>query len=224
EGCNRGCKDHVTEVVNPLVDEKSPSGGGCKPPGGEVVTVGEEVAFKTGHRKVRKIEIKRHTASEKDSTASGGRVPPPPVSPPQPQDDGFGGVHGVHGGDTEAVAGEIPEPSDDYQSIAENLAEDRRRQAEEAERTKTPPPKGDEGRAPTSEEAEVLADVAGRILENWPGLPEMLLWEKARDRLGRPISIATVRLWLAAEGYILSSERLNGSPLWNPPAAGEVVG
>jgi len=41
------------------------------------------------------------------------------------------------------MAGEIPDP-DDYQSIAENLAEDRRRQAEEAERTKTPPPKGDE--------------------------------------------------------------------------------
>ena len=116
------------------------------------------------------------------------------------------------------------EPSDDYQSIAANLEEDRRRQAEEAERTKTPPPKCDEGRAPTSEESEVLADVAGRILQNWPGLPEMLLWETTRDRLGRPISIATVRLWLAAEGYILSSERLNGSPLWNPPAAGEVVG
>jgi hypothetical protein len=115
------------------------------------------------------------------------------------------------------VAGEIPEPSDDYQSIAANLEEDRRRQAEEAERTKTPPPKGDEGRAPTSEEAEVLADVAGRLLLDWPGLSELKLWETTRDRLGRPISIATVRLWLAAEGYILSSERLNGSPLWNPP-------
>lgn len=231
--------------------------------------IGIEVAFKTGHRKVRLIEIKRHTASEKDSTASGGRVPPPPgspagdgdgvhgvhgggrpltltldeniekrkrgkereegegkdrksppPSPPQPQDDGFGGVHGVHGGDTEAVAGEIPEPSDDYQSIAENLEEDKRRKAEIAERVKTP----EEDRLPTSEEAVVLADVAGRILQNWPGLPEMLLWETTRDRLGRPISIATVRLWLAAEGYILSSERLNGSPLWNPPAAGEVVG
>ena len=228
--------------------------------------IGIEVEFKTGHRKVRLIEIKRHTASEKDSTASAPRVPPPdgppagdgdgvhgvhggghpltltldeniekrergkereegegkdrkspPPSPPQPQDDGFGGVHGVHGGDTEAVAGEIPEPSDDYQSIAANLEEDRRRQAEEAERTKTPPPKGDEGRAPTSEEAEVLADVAGRLLLDWPGLSELKLWETTRDRLGRPISIATVRLWLAAEGYILSSERLNGSPLWNPP-------
>jgi len=41
-GCNQGCKDPVTEVVNPLVDEKSLSGGGCRPPGGEVVTVGED--------------------------------------------------------------------------------------------------------------------------------------------------------------------------------------
>ena len=77
--------------------------------------------------------------------------------------------------------------------------------------------KGDEDRAPTSEEAELLADVAGRLLLDWPGLSELKLWETTRDRLGRPISIATVRLWLAAEGYILSSERLNGSPLWNPP-------
>jgi primase-polymerase (primpol)-like protein/biotin operon repressor len=259
EGCNRGCKDHVTEVVNPLVDEKSPSGGGCKPPGGEVVTVGEDSG---------------HTASEKDSTASGGRVPPPPgspagdgdgvhgvhgggrpltltldeniekrergeerekregkdrksppPSPPQPQDDGFGGVHGVHGGDTEAVAGEIPEPSDDYQSIAANLEEDRRRQAEEAERTATPPPKPkcDEGRAPTSEEAEVLADVAGRILENWPGLPEMLLWEKARGKLGSRLPLVVVRYWLSESGYIETGEKYGGGAIWNLPTSEEAV-
>ena len=227
---------------------------------GTVGTVGTVATEETGHGHVRLIEIKRHTASEEDSTASGGRVPPPPgspagdgdgvhgvhggdgslistldeeiekgergeregekkkggeregkvtksppPSPPQPQDDGFGGVHGVHGGDTEAVAGEIPDP-DDYQSIAEK--DDKLRQVDG---------ETEEGRAPTIEEAEVLADVAGRILQNWPGLPEMLLWETTRDRLGRPISIATVRLWLSAEGYILSSERLNGSPLWNPP-------
>ncbi|MFA7094839.1 MAG: hypothetical protein WC116_10095, partial [Thermovirgaceae bacterium] len=189
--------------------------------------VGIEVEFKTGHRKVRLIEIKRHTASEKDSTASGGRVPPPPgspagdgygvhgvhgggrpltltldeniekrergkereegegkdrksppPSPPQPQDDGFGGVHGVHGGDTEAMAGDSgPE---DRQSIAANL---------------------EEGRLPTAEESEVLEDLAGRILENWPGLPEMLLWEKARGKLGARLPLAVVRHWLSESGY-----------------------
>jgi len=233
--------------------------------------VGIEVAFKTGHRKVRLIEIKRHTASEKDSTASGGRVPPPPgslagdgngvrgvhgggrpltltldekkregerkereegegkdrksppPSPPQPQDSGFVEYVEYMGGDTEAVAGEIPEPSDDYQSIAANLAEDRRRQAEEDERTATPPPKCDEGRAPTSEESEVLADVARRILQNWPGIAEARLWELAREKLGSPLPLAVVKAWLKESGYT-EAGRLNGSPLWNPPAAGEVVG
>ncbi|MDD5515748.1 MAG: hypothetical protein PHX71_10465 [Synergistales bacterium] len=263
EGCNRGCKDHVTEVVNPLVDEKSPSGGGCKPPGGEVVTVGEEVAFKTGHRKVRKIEIKRHTASEKDSTASGGRVPPPPESPAgagdgvhgvhgggrpltstldediekrergereggkieggeregkvtkspppctpctpsQSQDNVFAwrryGANGVHGGDTEAMAGDSgPE---DRQSIATKLEEDR---------------------LPTSEEAVVLEDLAGRILENWPGLPEMLLWEKARGKLGSRLPLVVVRYWLSESGYIETGEKYGGGAIWNLPTSEEAV-
>lgn len=56
--------------------------------------IGIEAEFKTGHRKVRLIEIKRHTASEKDSTASAPRVPPP-GNPPAVDGDG---VHGVHGG------------------------------------------------------------------------------------------------------------------------------
>ncbi len=127
-----------------------------------------------------------------------------PPSPPQPQDDGFGGVHGVHGGDTEAVAGEIPEPSDDYQSIAERTA------------TPPPKPKGDEGRAPTSEEAEVLEDVARRILQNWPGIAEARLWELAREKLGSPLPLAVVKAWLKESGYT-EAGRLNGSPLWNPP-------
>ncbi|MCP1393357.1 MAG: hypothetical protein J5I35_11495 [Methanothrix harundinacea] len=52
----------------------------------------------------------------------------------------------------------VSKDEDHHQTIAENLAEDRRRQAEEAERTATPPPKpkGDEDRAPTIEEAEAL--------------------------------------------------------------------
>gem|GEM_PF-6525844 len=121
------------------------------------------------------------------------------------------------------MAGEIPEPSDDYQSIAANLEEDRRRQAEEAERTKTPPPKGDEGRAPTSEEAEVLADVAGRILENWPGLPEMLLWEKARGKLGSRLPLVVVRYWLSESGYIETGEKYGGGAIWNLPTSEEAV-
>ncbi|MDI9399815.1 MAG: DUF3987 domain-containing protein, partial [Euryarchaeota archaeon] len=40
----------------------------------------------------------------------------------------------------EAVAGEIPEPSDDYQSISEALEEGERRQAEYSEKFKTPEP------------------------------------------------------------------------------------
>ena len=148
------------------------------------------------------------------------------------------------------MAGEIPEPSDDYQSIAANLEEDRRRQVEEAERTATPPPKSErvqlkkdgeysppkkddklrqvdgepeEDRAPTSEEAEVLADVARKILQNWPGIAEARLWELAREKLGSPLPLAVVKAWLKESGYT-EAGRLNGSPLWNPPAAGEVVG
>ena len=156
-------------------------------------------------------EKKREGEREEREKREGKDRKSPPPSPPQPQDDGFGGVHGVHGGDTEAVAGEIPEPSDDYQSIAE--------------RTATPPPKPkcDEGRAPTSEEAGVLEDVARRILQNWPGIAEARLWELAREKLGSPLPLAVVKAWLKESGYT-EAGRLNGSPLWNPPAAGEVVG
>ena len=190
-------------------EEKFPVEGG----GNEAQKSDEKIISPTGR-------VKRPVNSENQQQAMvvGGcnhTCNPPvtvPVTDPVEQKPATGG------GCSDPVKEPVDsERGDDYQSIAENLEEDRRRQAEEAERTKTPPPKGDEGRAPTSEEAVVLEDLAGRILENWPGLPEMLLWETTRDRLGRPISIATVRLWLAAEGYILSSERLNGSPLWNPP-------
>ena len=122
-------------------------------------SVGIEVAFKTGHGHVRLIRIERHTATKKDvpppiatkKTASRGdggdrgghsltltlnekkregerkereegegkdRKSPPP-SPPQPQHNGFCGGDGGDGGDRGAVVGE-------------------------SERTKTPPPKGDE--------------------------------------------------------------------------------
>lgn len=113
-------------------------------------------------------------------------------------------------------SGNKPIPSVDggHVPIVEELVEGDWR---EAEKSQTPEPKGYDDLAPTAEEAEVLAEMSSAILVNWPGLPELMLWERARDRLGHPISIATVRFWLAEEGYILSSERLNGSPLWNPP-------
>ena len=118
-----------------------------------------------------------------------------------------------------AAAGEIPDP-DDYQSIAENLEEDKRRKAEIAERVKTP----EEDRLPTAEESEVLEDLAGRLLQNWPGLPEMLLWEKARGKLGSRLPLGVVRSWLRASGYIKTGEKYGGGVIWNLPASGGVVG
>lgn len=117
------------------------------------------------------------------------------------------------------MAGEIPEPSDDYQSIAANLEEDKRRKAEIAERVKTP----EEDRLPTAEESEVLEDLAGRILENWPGLPEMLLWEKARGKLGSRLPLVVVRYWLSESGYIETGEKYGGGAIWNLPTSEEAV-
>jgi len=67
-----------------------------------------------------------------------------------------------------------------------------------------------------------LADVAGSLVKNWPGIAKIHLWEMARDKLGSPLQLTVVRCWLKAGGYIHAGERLNGSPLWNPPT-GEVV-
>ena len=186
-----------------------------------------------GGREGGKIE-----GGEREGKVTKSPSPPSPSSP----DAGFLVTIGDDGDDSEELAGEIPDP-DDYQSIAENLEEDRRRQAEEAERTATPPPKSErvqlkkdgeysppkkddklrqvdgepeEDRAPTIEEAEVLADVAGRILQNWPGIAEARLWELAREKLGSPLPLAVVKAWLKESGYT-EAGRLNGSPLWNPP-------
>lgn len=132
---------------------------------------------------------------------------PPSADPPEAA-DGLGVA-----GDEEDGA------SDDYQSIAENLEEDKRRKAEIAERVKTP----EEDRLPTAEESEVLEDLAGRILENWPGLPEMLLWEKARGKLGSRLPLVVVRYWLSESGYIETGEKYGGGVIWNLPTSGGVV-
>jgi len=121
----------------------------------------------------------------------------------------------------EAVAGEIPDP-DDYQSIAENLEEDKRRKAEIAERVKTP----EEDRLPTAEEAVVLGAEARRISDNWPGgeVPEMLLWEKARGKLGSRLPLVVVRHWLSESGYIeTATKHHSAGTLWEPLSKGEVV-
>ena len=81
----------------------------------------------------------------------------------------------------------------------------------------------EEGRLPTAEESEVLEDLAGRILENWPGLPEMLLWEKARGKLGARLPLAVVRHWLSESGYTATGEKYGGGVIWNLPASGGVV-
>ncbi len=82
----------------------------------------------------------------------------------------------------------------------------------------------EEGRLPTAEESEVLEDLAGRLLQNWPGLPEMVLWEKARGKLGSRLPLGVVRSWLKVQGYVETGQRLNGASLWNPPtSSGEVA-
>jgi len=117
----------------------------------------------------------------------------------------------------EAVAGDSgPEA---YQTVAENLEDAARREADYLEHVKTP----EEDRLPTAEESEVLEDLAGRILENWPGLPEMLLWEKARGKLGSRLPLAVVRHWLSESGYTATGEKYGGGVIWNLPTSEEAV-
>jgi len=155
------------------------------------------------------------------------RMTPPPLWILQRQQTSRGGVGELAG---------VSDP-DDYQSIAEGLEEAARREAEYAEHVRTPEPKGDpserdrpkkidppeEDRLPTSEESEVLEDLAGRILENWPGLPEMLLWEKARGKLGSRLPLGAVRSWLRASGYTETGEKYGGGVIWNLPTSEEVA-
>ena len=95
---------------------------------------------------------------------------------------------------------------------------------EEDERTATPPPKGDEGRDPTPEEAEVIAAKALRLSENWPGIPDRKLHELAQWDLGRFLPFAVVEVWLRASGWIKSGSKHRDGVLWDPPSKGEVVG
>jgi len=138
-------------------EEKFPVEGG----GNEAQKSDEKIISPTGR-------VKRPVNSENQQQAMvvGGcnhTCNPPvtvPVTDPVEQKPATGG------GCSDPVKEPVDsERGDDYQSIAENLAEDRRRQAEEAERTATPPPKPkcDEGRAPTIEEAEAL-EVARAII------------------------------------------------------------
>ncbi|MDD3250141.1 MAG: hypothetical protein PHF23_07245 [Smithellaceae bacterium] len=235
--------------------------------------IGIEVEFKTGHRKVRLIEIKRHTASEKDSTASAPRVPPPdgppagdgdgvhgvhggghpltltldeniekrergkereegegkdrkspPPSPPQPQDDGFGGVHGVHGGDTEAMAGDSgPEA---YQSIADNLEETARREAERLEHGRTPEPKGRssaESDRPKKELSATKKDTPGeRPSLSEPALKDLLdesgeiTPERYVAKVGGTLGTATRQLDLAVIAYGWDRRKIGFSVIYGP--------
>ncbi len=149
---------------------------------------------------------------------------------PVPQDIDFGKNKVVlksfsendHDDAAEDEGGELAgdsEPSDDYQPIAEEMEEADKKEAEHSEKFKTP----EEGRLPTAEESEVLEDLAGRILENWPGLPEMLLWEKARGKLGSRLPLAVVRHWLSESGYTATGEKYGGGVIWNLPTSEEAV-
>jgi DNA repair photolyase len=91
----------------------------------------------------------------------------------------------------------------------------------ERDRTKSDPP--EEDRLPTAEEAVVLEGLAGRILENWPGLPEMVLWEKARGKLGSRLPLGVVRSWLSESGYTATGEKYGGGVIWNLPTSEEAV-
>ena len=154
-----------------------------------------------------------------------------PPRPPSPPDSGFRGGLGGLGG------------------LCDELEEVRRREAEDLAKFATPEPKPpggeladvrrpkkdglssvdvhgqkeEEGRGPAPEEAAVLEVEAGRLLENWPGLPETKLWERARERLGRPLPIAVVRRWLRESGYVETGARGWGGAIWNPPPASEGV-
>jgi len=240
--------------------------------------VGIEVEFKTGHRKVRLIEIKRHTASEKDSTASVGRVPPPPESPAgggdgvhgvhgggrpltstldediekrergereggkieggeregkdrkspppctpctpsQSQDNGFAwrryGANGVHGGDTEAMAGD----SEPYQSITEELEEADRKEAEYLEHVKTP--EVDRSSAKKAEEGEEepgpSMSLAGyREIFQRRGLEEITAAILAKDQGVSPPA-AKVQLDRAVKAYGLIRRRVGFDDYYRLP-------
>jgi len=131
-------------------------------------------------------------------------------------------ISSQEGGDGVVISsqegGDDHHPDDNLSAL---LTREKEMDAEDAERKKTPEPKS---RDPTADEAEALEEVAGKLLQNWNGIMETRLWEMARDKLGSPLPVAVVRVWLRASGYLKTAEKMNGSPWWNPPAAGEVVG
>jgi len=132
-------------------------------------------------------------------------------------------VHLVHLGHS-TTGGQVPEevscplpgtsmsitcpPKGDYQTIAEELEEDRRRQAEEDERTATPPPKGDGGRDPTSDEAESL-EMARAIIADGKrvtfGNVEAYLEKRARGYV-EPKVVKRFLNALASQGWTTDKE------------------
>jgi hypothetical protein len=153
---------------------------------------------------------------EKGGDSSGGNNRNKTANPSEPS-DGAGGYRKKSDG-----LKSNPSESDGYPSELDALlTREKEMDAEDAERKATPEPKS---RDPTADEAEALEEVAGKLLQNWNGIMETRLWEMARDKLGSPLPVAVVRVWLRASGYLKTAEKMNGSPWWNPPAAGEVVG
>ena len=120
----------------------------------------------------------------------------------------------VQGEDERELAGEIPEPSDDYQTIAEELAEDERRKALEAERTATPSPKADEGERPSMSFAGFKEIFQRRELE------EITAPIFAKEQGITPVA-AKIQLDRAAKSYGLTKRRVGLDDYYRLP--GEVV-
>jgi hypothetical protein len=122
------------------------------------------------------------------------------------------------GGDNVATppgeCGDDHHPDDDL-SVSALLARQKERDAEEAERKKTPEPKT---RDPTPEEAEVLQKMATGLMKNWPEISVPQLTKAVFDREKIVIPHRTVERWLEANGWKKTGARVNGGEGWTAPA------
>jgi len=121
----------------------------------------------------------------------------------------------LEGGD-KAVApppggGDHHHPDDDLSSLLER---EKKRDAEDAERKKTPEPKD---RAPTPREADLLQETAMGLMKNYPEISAPQLSKIVFDREKTTIPFRAVERWFEAEGWKKTGARLNGGEGWVPP-------
>jgi len=155
-----------------------------------------------------------------------GSTQTPPIVPPpnnpqntyiiyttdtkEAEDSGSGDA----GGGNESSSGHVDDLHNPDDNLSALLEREKKRDAEDAERKKTPEPKD---RAPTPREADLLQETAMGLMKNYPEISAPQLSKIVFDREKTTIPFRVVDRWFEAVGWKKTGARLNGGEGWVPP-------